>query len=159
MRKIIFLLTVVFLLSGVASAEFSDHYLADDNQLKIIWLLIDRLSLEEIFTAHTPNIDILQQKGAFSLMNVRTAGHLDSKSTYLSANTGKRCQGSKMTHNAITYGKGAINDKITDLRELNKDNLYRPEPGMLGEMIRRHNINFAILGNSDTAIEKKRTVV
>lgn len=150
---------VVFLLTGVNGfLSVNKCYSASDN-LRVVWLIIDRLSLAELTSTYTPNIDYMQQTGAFSLMNVRTAGHLHSESTYLSANTGKRCQGSKMSYNARTYGKGAINDEINQLKILNRQNLYQPELGFLGKMARESGITIGVLGNCDTRKRKKRTVV
>lgn len=129
------------------------------NSYRLIWIIIDRLSPELLYKANTPNINILQEKGAFGLLNVRTAGHLNSESTYLSANAGNRCQGSKMSHNAISYGKGAKNPGIDQLTALNKELSYQARPGLLGDLARLNDITIGVLGNSDLDDQERRTIV
>ncbi len=133
--------------------------LSDDDSYNMVWIVIDRLSLDQLFLANTPNIDKLQKKGAFGLMNVRTVDHLHSESTYLNVNTGNRCQGSEMSHNGINFGKGALNDKIQDLITLNNKTNYKAKPGLLGDLARENNITIGVLGNSDIVGKNIRTIV
>lgn len=133
--------------------------LSDDDSYNMVWIVIDRLSLDQLFLANTPNIDKLQKKGAFGLMNVRTVDHLHSESTYLNVNTGNRCQGSEMSHNGINFGKGALNDKIQDLITLNNKTNYKAKPGLLGDLARENNITIGVLGNSDIVGKNFRTIV
>ncbi len=133
--------------------------LSVDNSYNMVWIIIDRLSLDQLLIANTPNIDKLQKKGAFGLMNVRTVDHLQSESTYLNVNTGNRCQGSKMSHNGISLGKGAWNNKIQELITLNSKTNYKAKPGLLGDLARENNISIGVLGNSDIVGRNIRTIV
>lgn len=148
-RIVCLFLVLLFLVTGTNKA----------GSLKAVWLVIDQLSLEELITVDTPNIDYLQQHGAFGLMNVRTAGHLQPESTYLSAGAGKRCQGSKISHIGKKHGKGAINNRILELQELNNRTEYQAEIGKLGEVCAEKGIKIAVLGNTDTLQGEKRTIL
>ncbi len=137
---------------------FTDIMLAADSP-DLVWLIIDQLGIEELRSARTPNLNYLQQVGAFSLMNVRTAGHLQPESTYLSAGAGKRSQGSKFSHTGKNLNSGVINDRIDELVTLNQKTDYHSHPGRLGRLARENDIKIAVLGNSDTASGKRRTIV
>lgn len=146
------------------TAPVCDNYSSDYNNsfnksINMVWVIIDQLDLEVLISTNTPNIDYLQEQGAFSLMNVRTVGYLNSESTYLSANAGNRCQGSKMSHNGISYGNGAINENILELIRINKETEYRANPGLLGDIAKKNDIKIGVLGNSDIVDEEIRTIV
>ncbi len=148
----------LILLTGLFFFLLSGELLAADS-LNLVWLLIDQVSLEEVESAHTPNIDYLLKRGAFGLVNVRTAGHLQPESTYLSLGTGKRSQGSKISHLGMKINGGAVNKRIAELKELNKNNYFQPQPGLLGQLSRENGIRIGVLGNSDTLNGERRTVV
>ncbi len=145
---------MIFLISvGVHGDNLSsDSY-------NMVWIIIDKISLDQLLIANTPNIDKLQKKGAFSLMNVRTVDHLHTESTYLSVNAGNRCQGSKMSHNGISSGKGARNNEIQGLIALNSDTNYRAKIGLLGDLAKKNSITIGVLGNSDILGKNSRTIV
>ncbi len=142
-----------------ASLSNKSYNLASDKSYNMVWIVIDKLSLDQLLIANTPNIDKLQKKGAFSLMNVRTVDHLHTESTYLSVNAGNRCQGSKMSHNGISSGKGAINNEIEGLIALNSNTNYKAKPGLLGDLAKENNITVGVLGNSDIVAKKSRAIV
>lgn len=146
---ILFLVIVIFFLVGEVKA----------GSLNMVWVIIDQISLDEIIAVDTPNIDYLQQKGAFGLMNVRTTGHLQPESTYLSAGSGNRCQGSKISQNGKKHGKGALNARILELQQLNEQTEYQAEIGRLGEISAKQGIKIAVLGNSDTILSENRTIL
>jgi len=155
LKRIVILPLLFFLLfSGVSAREYNQQ-----NRLKVVWVIIDQLALEELVIAHTPNIDYLQKKGAFSLLNPRNMGNLDPESTYLSINTGKETQGSKISQIGKQVGNAAVNDRIQELISLNSETYYRAEPGLLGDLARDNMIRIGILGNCDLEKEENRTIV
>lgn len=146
------------LFSGLIIFLFTGSILAG-NLPDLVWLVIDQVSLEEIIAAETPNIDYLQKTGAFSLMNVRTADHLQPESTYLSAGAGNRCQGSKNIHTTKKVNKGVLYPQIEELRLLNQQTHYLAQPGLLGKICRENDIRIGVLGNTDTLAGKNRIIV
>ena len=65
------------------------------NGEKAIILILDQISIEEIFEANTPNIDKLLEDGAIGLMNTRTKSGVSNKgSAYLSLSMGARTSAS-----------------------------------------------------------------
>ncbi|QTL98570.1 hypothetical protein GM661_11635 [Iocasia frigidifontis] len=152
MKRLLFFLSALtlFLLPGIAQGA---------EQPQVIWLITDKLSLDELNSAKTPNIDYLQKKGAFSLMNVRTAGRLQTESAYLSAGAGKKCLESKYSQTGRNIGSAVLNNQISLIKEDNKGNNYNPEIGLWGKIARENDLKIAVLGNSDTYWNEKRTVV
>ncbi|MEJ6950026.1 hypothetical protein [Natronospora cellulosivora (SeqCode)] len=156
MRRYIFLFLLIILLFSVKiNAEAAN----DNHSLDLIMIVIDRLSIEELILTDTANIDYLQKEGAFSLMNVRTAGYLHPESTYLTAGAGNRCQGSKISHKAKSYGEGALNRKISELSAINLKTNYQAKPGLLGDIARDNDISIAVIGNSDNIDAERRTII
>lgn len=146
----LFILIILLCFNSISyAANFTD----------LVWVIIDQLSLEELRIAETKNIDYLQEIGAFSLMNVRTAGHLHPESTYLSAGAGNRSQGSKNSHIGKNKNNFIVNDRIEELKEINKNNYYNTTPGLLGKKARENGITISVIGNCDTVNEEKRTIV
>lgn len=126
---------------------------------ELVWIILDKTALEDIIFTRTKNIDKLQQKGAFGLINVRTAGNLRSRSTYLSVGAGNRCQGSKKSHSGKNKGKSVFNPDIEDLKMLNKKNTYQSQIGLIGDMCEENKLILSVLGNTDSNIAEKRTIV
>ncbi len=130
-----------------------------DGPPDMILLIMDQTSLESVINTPTKNIDMLQEIGAFGLMNVRTAGNLKPESTYLTAGNGKKCKGSKYTHEGEMYNKKVVNKYINNLKKINKNTTYKPFIGLLGNTCRKNNKEIALLGNTDTRSGKRRALV
>ncbi|MFW6034905.1 MAG: hypothetical protein ACOCRZ_01485 [Halothermotrichaceae bacterium] len=141
---------MLFLISGIVSAEQSPD---------LIWIVIDRLGIEEFDIENYPNINKLQQKGAFSLMNVRTADDLTSESTYLSAGSGNRCQGSKTNTYKLTVDGPSFLQNIDNLKKVNKNTYYHADIGKLGKFADNNQIKIGVLGNSDTIDKKGKNIL
>ncbi|MFW5998186.1 MAG: hypothetical protein ACOC4G_07500 [Bacillota bacterium] len=148
MKKIIWLFLLFFLII------FSNNLLAAD-----IWIVMDKISLNRLVRVETENIDLLQKKGACSLVNVRTADGIESKNTYLSIGAGERALGNYLVHSGTNYKNGVINRNISHLIQYNEDNLYDPYIGLLGEVAQEKGLKIAVIGNTDNLTEKKRTIV
>jgi hypothetical protein len=162
LRKYLFLFPVLLLLLSLAvqAAKPELEGVFNSKKLNMVWVIIDQVSLSELREGYTPNLDYLQERGAFSLINVRpAAGAVEAESTYLSINAGKRCQGSKKSLKGEVWGKGARNDEIEALIALNQLTEYRGQPGRLGDLARENNIQLGVLGNSDLQDKKIRTIV
>lgn len=148
----------LILLSTFVIILYCGNVYAQDSP-QLIWLIIDQLGFEEMMKVPTENIDYLQEKGAFGLMNVRTAGHLQSESTYLSIGAGNRCQGSEKTHIAYQYGNGARNPYIEDILKQNLKTNYESTPGYLGDKAVKIGKTIGVIGNADSNLGEKRTVI
>src|SRR6056297_2740631 len=86
----------------------------------MVLLIMDQTGLENVINTSTKNIDMLQEIGAFGLMNVRTAGNLKPESTYLTAGNGKKCKGSKKSHEGENNNNKVVNKYIANLKKINK---------------------------------------
>ncbi|ACL69334.1 hypothetical protein [Halothermothrix orenii] len=125
----------------------------------VVWIIVDRITVNNIIASKTPHFNGLQNIGAFGLINVRTAGQIRAESTYLTAGAGKRSKGSKDAQKGINKGKGVINYRYDSLVKLNKDNPYHPTVGLLGEVLKDNGIKVGVLGNTDTIDQKNRSIV
>ncbi|MFW5998874.1 MAG: hypothetical protein ACOCP5_03890 [Halanaerobiaceae bacterium] len=148
MKKYIFLFFLIFLVL------FSINLQAVD-----IYIIIDKISIKDVIQTRTKNIDFLQENGSAGLVNVRTAEDIDSKSTYLSIGAGERASGNKNTYSGKNLNQGVVNKNIDELKKLNKDNLYNPSIGMMGDLLKEQNKVVAVTGNSDNDNIKRRPVV
>lgn len=90
---------------------------------KAIVLILDELSLNDLFKYKTENIKMLQEKGAIGLMNTRSKSSLDNKSgTYLSLGMGVRTDAS--INGGMAYNRDTIlpmkldNEKNYDLNAI-----------------------------------------
>ncbi len=124
-----------------------------------IWIVVDNLSLQSIEKNQTPAFDRLQKKGAFSLVNVRTADSQKAESTYLSIGSGDRAYSNQYANIAVNTPEGIVNPGVNELIKLNKKNNYNPEIGLLGKKLRENKKKTYVFGNSDITEKQKRTIV
>jgi hypothetical protein len=148
----------LLLLSGFLLFLISGSIRADDS-LNLVMVIIDQISLDNIISVSTPNLDILQNLGASGLMNVRTAGHLQPESTYLTAGAGNRCQGSKNIHISYRDNQGVRLQGINQLIFLNQQSDYQSQPGLTGHIFRNNGVSVGLIGNTDTLKGEDHTIV
>jgi len=130
-----------------------------DGPPDMVLLIMDQTGLENVINTPTKNIDMLQEIGAFGLMNVRTAGNLKPESTYLTAGNGKKCKGSNISHEGENNNNKVVNKYIANLKKINTSTTYSPFIGLLGNICRENNKKVAVLGNTDTLDTSRRTIV
>ncbi len=173
MRKIRLYFILGFVLSILIIPYFS--FAQGDNNIgdkgKVILVVMDRVSWNEIYKANTPNLDRLMDMGAIGLMTTNTGGSLSQNNAYLTIGTGARVVGVSGSQQAVSYGhsyrgvkiedlmhqitghkmnEGAIgNPSIAKLHRANGNRPYRVNIGALGTALREAGLKVAVLGNCD----------
>ncbi|MCR4403314.1 MAG: hypothetical protein NUW12_11180 [Firmicutes bacterium] len=139
---------------------------------KVVLVLIDALTIEDIDRALVPNIRKLASSGAIGLMSARTARTLQDEHTYVTLGSGTRAQGPPETASAFNFDEvvegspaGATFARNTGVKappgsvihpymaliiRANSSSSYRIVPGALGEALGRAGKRTAVFGNSDT---------
>lgn len=95
--RVIYTLSLLLVIYSILGISFSKSANADENAgKKIIILVLDAVTLEEIVNSNAPNIDLLVKNGAIGHMNIRGRSSLSNRgSTYLSLGMGVRTIASK----------------------------------------------------------------
>ncbi|MCK8825088.1 hypothetical protein [Fuchsiella alkaliacetigena] len=144
---------------------------AQENNRDLVIFTIDRVSLNQIQAAETPNLDLLMEEGALGLMNTRTAGGLTSPNAYLTIGAGQRAvaggagnysfnidldwQGRsvKELYRAKTANQPeeaeVVNIRLAELIQQNQRSDYQAQPGFLGDQLQEADKKIAVIGNSD----------
>jgi len=140
------------------------------NKIAVLFIL-DRTSINDLAKYNLPNIKKLLDIGSLALMNTRAAGSYSEPSSYLTIGTGTRASagemGSLCFNNDEVYGYTSaeklyhlytgklpqegniVNLGIQDLINQASTLNYTVTPGLLGELLKRNEINVYVLGNSD----------
>lgn len=146
-----------------------DHKIEDRG--RVILILLDRVSWQDIHDADTPNLDRLMGIGAAGMMTTNTGGSLSQNNAYLTLGSGARVTGLAGSQVAASYGypyrgekienlmhqitgyrmdEGAIaNPSIAKLHRNNENRPYRVKVGALGMALREAGVGVAVLGNCD----------
>lgn len=155
-----------------AEGEFSNK----EPRLAVL-VILDQINIEDL-AGDYPNLRGLMEKGAGGLMNVRTAVRYDPASGYLTLGTGVRAnvpsglgqaygfsetvEGEKASaiYENRTGQKPVLSDVlVTDIAQIiedNKNQNFQITPGLLGQTLKKGNINVVLLGNADTPGREKR---
>ena len=86
-----------------------------DDKGKVILLVIDRVSWNEIDEAHTPNLDKLIDMGAIGLMTTNTGSSLSQNNAYLTIGAGARAVGVSGSQEALSYSHKYRGDRIENV--------------------------------------------
>ncbi len=162
------------LLPPIDSKDF--QALEGRNGKKVVWVLIDKMSLELLQQEQLPNFQKLWQQGAVALVNCRTSGSINTKNTYLTMGSGIKLKASDQSLSAYSYedicqklpgnqtlardeylwlngtspSPGSIFTlKVNHLYNLNSNSNHDLILGSLGETLHKHQLQTAVLGNSD----------
>jgi len=183
--KIIFLFVVaVFMFAVIINITniFINPVYADTDEKeqnrrgsKVILVLIDRISLEDLMQANTPNIDQLIAKGAVGLMNTNTAGKRSSENTYATIGAGNKAL-SGNDYSGVAFkasdevnGENAgdvfyrntgkrVNDQAVvnlGIPQVIRNNTMKEldvMPGALGQALKEKGLVVGVLGNADTTL-------
>lgn len=168
-----FILVLIFNLSplGVQAIEKG----------RAVVVVIDRISISDLYNSSTPNIDKLLDAGAIGLMTTNTAGSRSQRDTYITMGAGTRAIGSEKSPLGLcaleTYRgktakdlykqnthmsadeKSVINMGFAQTIRNNEDRPYTVNIGALGTVLRNGGLKTAVLGNCDTPGEYKRFLV
>jgi len=148
---------------------------------KVVILVMDRVTLQDLASARTPNVDRLIKEGAVGLMNTRTAGSRNSPNAYATIGAGKHVVSSVfaadsfncnsvieqvpvMSQYVARTGKepppgGVVCLGIPRIINNNEREGISSGPGMLGETLHRYGLKTAVLGNADVQKEFHREAV
>ncbi|MGM0470814.1 MAG: hypothetical protein ACQEQI_00825 [Bacillota bacterium] len=152
MNEKILLLLIIFCL---LNPSFTSA--AEDN---LTLFVLDQVSLMELSTTSTPNLDWLINQGAVGLMNTRTSGTLAPEDTYLTIGAGCRADGtgavnytfnrSYLSQSDDQLSTAAIlNMRFEELVATNQATTYQAQPGALGTKLKATGRQVAVIGNSD----------
>ncbi|MBU5425140.1 hypothetical protein KQI41_01845 [Tissierella pigra] len=137
----------------ILSMPISKSFAASSNieDRKAIILILDKVSIEEIFNSNTPNMDILLENGAMGFMNIRAKSSLANRgSTYLSLGMGVRTLAPSEGALAFQTSDGKIvNTGIKDIEETALDVTPNNQVGLLGKIAKENGIVVGLIGSSD----------
>lgn len=183
-RKIFALAIVLSVFMWISTPAWSSH-----TEKKIIVIILDQISLQDIQDVQAPNLQRLINTGGIAYMNIRPKFRNSNRgSSYLSIGMGIRttapAQGSLAFNTdeeaQLSGGKFVQGLKAGELYSLFTGNIPEGEVvnlaianiaatalkatpsatvGLLGEIARENNIVFGILGNSDTSTPRREGVL
>lgn len=150
-------------------------------QRKVILLVINNISLQDISDVSLKCFDYLLKRGSVGLMNTRTKKSINSFSAYLTVGTGSRSYADEKGGECFNTEEFYENSQVKyvyfrrtgylppknsivniNISTLIKDNSffdYEVKIGFLGKILRENNISTAVLGNADTNEEFHREIV
>ena len=145
---------------------------------RVILVVLDRVSLQEVIEADTPHLDALAAAGAAALMTTNTAGSRSQRDAYVTMGAGTRAVGSEgsmagfgVEEEVSGQQAGVLYRQRTGwvppegavvnlgLPQILRNNRNRPYPvtiGALGTALREAGLRTGVFGNCDTAQEHKR---
>lgn len=144
---------------------------------RVIIYMIDKLTLEDLDPAITPNLWQMQKEGGLGLLNTLSAGEKTSKNVACTLSAGKLAVGS--TNANLNYKCGEIinNEKagdiffrntgikpaeeniiVSSIAVINKNNQKRNlgQPGLLGDELHKLGLKTVLIGNADFFDYKSR---
>lgn len=138
---------------------------------KVVVVIVDRLSLEDLINSSTPNLHYIVQKGAIGLMNTNTGANRSSLHSYITIGAGNRAVTGNLGGLALNSEEHYLNEEAHQIyygftgKEVLKDNLVHlgigqiiqnnqllkqtVVPGALGEALTIQGKKLAVLGNAD----------
>jgi len=177
--RIILLIVLILMLSeSPFQSQAAETYTKKDNSKSAILIILDRINIEDIYGGEYPNIKKLAEIGTKGLMNIRTAVRYNPANGYLTIGAGTRAVvpsdgGKAYSFSEVVEGEkaGIIYENITGVKPLNgsvlvldipsiiaenKKQDYEIIPGLLGDTLKKNDINVTLLGDADTSKEKGR---
>ncbi|MFY9113977.1 MAG: hypothetical protein WAO23_01890, partial [Dethiobacteria bacterium] len=151
----------------------------ENNERKVLLLIVDRLAVEDLFTYAGPTLDGLIDRGGLGLLNIK-GGRVGSESGHLSMGAGSRAAAGNLSKLAFTrdeefngypaqtvyhryMGEAPLGEvfnlALAELETANATWGYKVVPGALGDMITRSGGKVAVFGNADTDIKRRPGVL
>ena len=171
-------LTVFLILAAFALIGLPSQAAIAEDKPKVVFVLIDNITWDDIAKANDPFINDLVQNNPTALLNNRTYGRPSRPRAALTVGSGVRANalpGSVNGYNAteafdgvkasdvlfVRTGKRARPGNIVELGlpAIIADNSYINQeivPGALGQLLNDNGFKTAVLGNSDTSFDSDR---
>ncbi len=150
------------------------------NDKKLIILLMDSFTLDDIINSDEPNLQYILKNGYLGLMNTRSSGYSTREKSYVTLGAGRRAESVRDSANGFNIwekldyqlmkdvyftrtGKSVkkgeiVNININLLKQINEKGDYGAVPGSLGEILNKSGIKIAVMGNGDVFDEKHREI-
>lgn len=178
MKKGCFLIIIIILTLIIPSYCFGYTENQSDRNGKVIMVIINRISLNDLIEARVPNIDrLIKENGSIGVMNTNTGGAKTPENCSLTISSGTRGRAPSEikgfnswevylnnSADALLYqmsgtslNSGSIG--IFNLQEILSSNAslhYRVVPGALGESLKNAGLKSAAIGNADTVLGHRR---
>jgi hypothetical protein len=172
-RTIIILLIAVFIL-------FSIQLKSEALEKNFVLFVMDGVSLSEIKSSNTPNLDSLIKVGAIALTNTRTAGSLEPKDVYLTMGSGDRARTGVSAYLSFNVDEAYKNTNVKELYSMrtgrqdfeaeivnielarlistNNKSDYQAKVGQLADKLAKESLTLAVLGNADIWQQPRRHI-
>lgn len=140
-------------------------YASDDREsVKVVMLIVNRVDFHDLYSM--PRLQSIIDNASIALMNTKGSGGNSEFKSYATLGWGTRAEAAQSTStfyhlnvdNRAIYNRrvgdipedeGIINININKLLQQNNMSEYGANPGILGDLLRKHNYKTALLGNSD----------
>jgi hypothetical protein len=171
-------LTVFLILAAFALVGLPSQVANAEDKPKVVFVLIDNITWNDIAKANDPFINALIQNNPSALLNNRTYGRPSRPRATLSVGSGVRANALPSSVNGynaseafdgvkasdvlfLRTGKKAKRGNVVELSlpAIIADNSYINQeivPGALGQLLNDNGFRTAVLGNSDTSFESDR---
>ena len=138
---------------------------------KVVMVIVDRLSLQDLINSSTPNLHHIVQEGAIGLMNTNTGANRSSLHSYITIGTGNRAVTGNLGGLALNSEEHYLHEEAHHIyygftgKEVSSHNLVHlgigqiiqnnqllkqtVVPGALGEALATQGKKLAVLGNAD----------
>ncbi len=157
----------------------SGHAQDRDHEQKVLLLIVDRLTVEDLIDHAGPALNELIDRGGLGLLNVK-GGRVGSESGYLSIGTGNRAVAGSSARLSFTGGEEfngqpastvyyrymgeepsaeVFTLSLPELGKANEARGYEVVPGALGDVMACHGKKIAVFGNADTDIVRRPGVL
>ncbi|SNS32699.1 hypothetical protein SAMN05446037_10083 [Anaerovirgula multivorans] len=140
---------------------------------KVVMVIINRVDFYDLY--NMPQMKSIIDQSSIALMNTRASGRNSEFKSYATLGWGTRAEAAQNTSTFFrleeeTTGiyerrtgdlfeeEGIVNININLLIQQNLRGEYGAFPGILGDLLRKHNYRTAIIGNSDIENEKSRAI-
>ncbi|PRX21677.1 hypothetical protein BX659_13119 [Orenia metallireducens] len=173
MKRTVFLLMVLIMI-------FSIQIKSEAIEKNFVIFVMDGVSLSEIKSAQTPNLDSLIDAGAIALTNTRTAGSLEPKDAYLTIGAGDRARTGvsaylnfnidedykgtnvkelySMRTGRLDFEAQMLNIELARLIATNEKSDYQAKVGQLADKLAEKSLTLAVLGNADIWQQPRRHI-
>ncbi len=173
--KLLFSLFLLFFL--LPERAFAEKPLLQEKSRKVILIIVNRVTPDELlFSDH---IKQLAKESSIGLLNTRTASSYDSASAYLSIGAGSRASAKSFRGIALNSSEffqdeevfasqayfqrthlkapsqGVVNLQVAPISRENLENQMQASPGLLGDILKKHGLKVAVLGNADSLSNSK----
>lgn len=168
-------LSILFIIIGIFFIDNAviSYGVNQESTPKVVMVIINRVDFYDLY--NMPQMKSIIDQSSIALMNTRASGRNSEFKSYATLGWGTRAEAAQNTSTFFrlegeTTGiyerrtgdlleeEGIVNININLLIQQNLRGEYGAFPGILGELLRKHNYRTAIIGNSDIENEKSRAI-